>query len=99
MLDRPVSLAVQLKNLGVQELDVFPFPLQPCEQSRRQRRPIPQPDPVEEDLQIPTFGEPYSLTRQEPLYPIRRASMLLLQRPQLAMQLPPVFLLNGGNPH
>src|SRR2546428_773933 len=88
--NRLPPLTLQLENLPVQELRVLPLPLQARQQSRRQRSPIPLPQPPQPLTQPPqpltqisVLLQPDPLVRQQSLDPVRRP------RPPLVRLRPP----------
>src|SRR6266496_690380 len=73
---------------------------QTAPQARRERRPVPDPNRIQTFPQPPpAHPDGNALTRQQPLDPVGQARLLLLQRPDLSLHVPPVFLLRRRHLH
>src|SRR6202162_4218101 len=96
--DPSIPLALQIQKLPMDDTVTSDLRLQATTQARRQRRPVPDPNRVQRILKpSPPDPDRNTLTRQQSLDPVDQTRLLLLQRPDLPLQVPPVFLLRRGH--
>ena len=94
-----LALALQVADLQTQELRVLAFPLQPGPERGRHGGAVPEAHRGQAGPDVPPLRHPDALGGQQSLHAIRHPRALLLHRPQLAMELAPILVLDRGHAH